>query len=187
MLLAAVSGCQTTPKVNIESDKKADFGRYQTFHLPPLPDQFPGGDPGLMLRLRDTIEETVQATLTGKGYRTAGQAEADFAVLVRGELIPKVEVHDWGYTSAPFWGYRRSGYRYVYGTAYPGVDVDTYTEGLLAVEVYDNQSKRQVWVGWSKKRTSRKSVEPAKVAEALREILMRYPDVQPMSRPGESS
>jgi hypothetical protein len=179
LLLAAGPGCQTTPKVEIESDKKAEFARYRTFHLMELPQRIPGGDPGLMLRLRDTIEETVRATLTGKGYTEAAQDQTDLAVLVRGEIIPKVEVHDLGYSSAPFWGYRRHGYRYVYGTTYPGAEVDTYSEGLLAVEVFDNRTKRQVWVGWTQNRTTRKSVEPARVAEALREILMRYPDVTP--------
>ncbi len=173
-----VSGCQTTPKVNVETDKNASFAAYQSFHLLDLPQQIPGGDPGLMLRLRDTIEQTVNSSLAGKGYQAVPHEEADIAVLLRGEIIPKVDVHDWGYSPAANWGYRRHGYRYVYGTSYSSFDVDTYNEGLLAIEIYDNKTKRQVWVGWSKARIDPKSIDPARVEAALREILMRYPDVQ---------
>lgn len=178
-LLLLLAGCQTTPKVNVETDKQAAFAAYHTYHLMDLPAQIPGGDPGLMLRLRDTIETTIHSTLTGKGYQAVPREQADMAVVVRGEIVPKVDVHDWGYSPGMSWGYRRHGSRYVYGTSYSSLDVDAYHEGLLAVEVYDNQTKRQVWVGWSQARTDRKSVDSDRVATALREILMRYPDVQP--------
>jgi hypothetical protein len=177
-LLIGIAGCQSTPKVNVETDSAVALAKLRTFQLMPLPDRIPGGDPGLMLRLRSTIEQTVKANLVSKGYELKESGAADFAVFVRGEIAPKVQVTDWGYVPGPYVGYRRYGYGYGYGGGYRDLDVDTYEEGLLAVEVYDNASKRLAWVGWSKGRIQRKPIDPERVAAGLNEILARFPTPQ---------
>jgi hypothetical protein len=183
LALAFAAGCSTTPKVKTEFDKTSDFSKYKTFAVLPVSRSGPASDPGVALRVGKPAEEEATATLVAGGFQPAEQGQADFSVLLRGESIPKVEVSQWGYT--PMVGGRYGG---TYGGMYVGgygsshIDVDQYDERSLIVEVYDNQTKKVVWVGWSKRRASGEiTVEKARAA--VRNVLSAFPPGREPAKP----
>ena len=170
-LALLLAGCSTTPKVRTEHDSAVNFSRYKTFAVLPLSTSGPGVDPGAALRLARPAEQAVRDALTAKGMTEAARDKADCAVHVRGESLPRVEVTDWGYTAYPV-GVRRRGW-VNYG-GYHDVDVRTTEERKLIVEIYDNASHKQAWVGWME-RSGGGPVEPEKVQQGIQKILAGFP------------
>lgn len=174
-ILALIAGCSTTPKVRTEFEPKTNFGMYRTFAVLPISKASVPGDPGAALRLAKPVEEEAIATLVAAGFQPAEPGKADFSVALRGESIPKIEVADWGYTPIP-------GGRYGYHPGFREVEVDQYEERTLIAEVYDNQSKQLVWVGWAKRRASSEiTVERARTA--VRTVLSAFPPGSPAATP----
>lgn len=174
--LLAASGCSTLPKVHSEKDPAANLGAYRTFHLMELPANVAGADPGLMLRIGPTITSAVNEGFTARGYQPAAEATADVTVFVRGEVVPRVEVTDWGYMGGPpVWG---RGRYYYPAYVQHGVSVDTYKEATLAIEVYDRQSKKMVWVGWTTGRLSKRAEDKEKLRTVLEQIIANFPAAQ---------
>lgn len=174
------AGCASKPApVNTEFDGDADFTTAQTFTILPLPNDIPGADPGLAMRVGDTVQETIRAVMTTKGYtEAASKEEADIAILIHGKLVPKTDVTDWGFT--PYYGaygWNRS-YRSYYGGYYgpSNVTVDQYDEGTLIGEVYQVSNKSQIWVGWITDRANRKREgEAERISAAVSRLLAQYP------------
>jgi len=168
-LAAFWPGCTFTPKVHTKPRAGVDYSRYRTFGLMPLPATGPASDPGLMLRLAEPARQAVVEALTAKGFTETDRADADFAVNLRGESLPKVEVTDWGYNRTT---YSR------YGEPIPvhvgRVETRTYEERTLIVEVFDNRTKELVWVGWSKRKTTR-PIKVENVQNGIRNILAEFP------------
>ncbi len=168
--LVLIVGCATP--VHTEVKPAAPFASYRTFALLPLPQSGPASEPGLMLRLAKPAQEAVAAALLAKGYQPAEREKADFVVNLRGSSLPKVEVTDWGYS-------RTAHTRYGSLPVHVGeVDVSTYEERTLTVEVFENRSKELVWVGWTKRKATGQ-VKVQKVQDAIRNILAKFPQASP--------
>ena len=167
----ALTGCATTPKVQSEHDLSANFAGYKTFAV--LEPQASGSaiDPGTRMRLTQPAMDAVREVLTAKGMTEVPREKADFVVRVRGQSVSSVQVTDWGYTSFPY-GSRRAGWGYSPG--YRGLDVRETTERTLAVEIFDNASRKEVWVGWSR-HSGGGPVDPTKLKEAIRNVLATFP------------
>ncbi len=171
-------GCATSPRVETEFDETASFAGYKTFAILPLPKTIPGADPGVMLRLGSAIEDAVATSLTAKGYTATTDAkQADIGVYVHGQVVPKTEVTDWGFTPVHTTrGWHGSYPAHVYGGS--NVTVDQYEEGTLVVEVYEVKSRDMVWVGWATARTSRdKEGQAERVRAAITSVLESFPHV----------
>jgi len=172
VLVGLLTACSSTPKVQTQAKAGADYSRFHTFALMPLPATGPASDPGLMLRLAEPARQAVVEALTAKGLTEADRAQADIAVNLQGQSIPKVEVTDWGYRSTPIYGRRG---RYYYGAVgYHDLDVRTTEERTLSIEIFDNRSKDLAWVGWSKREASGE-IKVEKLTEAIRRILVEFP------------
>ena len=182
LAVAVLSGCQTAPKVQTEFDKSATFASAKTFAIRPIPQQIPGVDPGLILRVGPAATAAVRSSLTAKGYtEVSSAASADLAVLVHGKVVPKTEVIDWGYS--PGYGAYGRGAGWYGGYAYGAyatnnVSVSQYNEGTLIVEVHDTKTHQMIWVGWVvANATSDKDEQAAKVGKGVTRILAEYPAV----------
>ncbi len=176
----ALVGCAIKPPVvNTEFDSQADFIGAKTFTILPLPNDIPGADPGLALRVSGDVMNTIRTAMTAKGYtEAADKAAADIAVLVHGKLVPKTDVTDWGFTpSFGAYGWNR-GYRGYYGGMYTGsnVTVDQYDEGTLIAEVYDVESQSMIWVGWvSGRANTQRDGESERITAGVDRLLALYP------------
>ena len=169
ILMAA--GCATP--VNTDYKTGTDFSRYKTFALMPLPQQAPAEDPGLVVRLAQPAREAVVSQLTSKGLSEEPPGQADLAVNLRGQSLPRVEVKDYGYTYPAM---TRYGTFTVVRNPY--TSVSTYNERTLIIEMLDTRSKELVWVGWTKKESSKKVTVDA-LQQAIREILAEFPPRPP--------
>ena len=181
-MVAGLAACTSTPKVYSESNTKVNFAAYKTFAILALKSSGSGIDPGAAMRLTEPVQQTVREVLTAKGMTEAAREQADFAVTVRGESLPKIEVTDMGYTAYPYdvrrpgWayygGYRYNGYGYNgYGNG--GVQVTNTSERKLIIEIFDNASRQEAWVGWMERTGG--SVETDKVLQGVRLILAGFP------------
>jgi hypothetical protein len=170
VLAIALAACSTAPKVNAQAKAGADFTKYHTFALMPLPTTGPASDPGLMLRVGEPAHKAAVEALTAKGLTEADLAQADIAVNLRGQFLPKVEVANYGYAGGPV-GLRRGGFA---GGGYQGQEVSNYEERTLTIEVFDNHTKELSWVGWSK-RDATAEVDVEKLQAGIRSILAEFP------------
>ena len=56
----------------------------------------------------------------------------------------------------------------------PYTSVDTYEERTLSIEIYENKSKDQVWVGWATGRSSG-PVKVETLTNTIHRILLEFP------------
>ncbi len=127
-------------------------------------------DPLLDRRIRATIEDV----LATKGYRVLPELEgADFALAYSVGTREKIDV-----SSSPSYsvGYG-SGWGGRYGGWYAGTStsVRSYTEGTLAIDVFDVKSREAVWHGWASKRLSPSADRQKVVDEVVLAILKKFP------------
>lgn len=175
-----LAACTTAPKFNSEFKQGADFTKYKTYTVVPLPQKVEGMDPGAGIRLSSAALASAKAAMVGKGYTEAADPKgADLALIIKGKAVPKTDITDWGFSYGVGWG------GYPYGGGYYGsnVSVDQYEEGTLIVEAYEVKTKEMVWVGWVTGRVQDKTEGQAeRVASAVTQVLGSYPAVgtQPM-------
>jgi hypothetical protein len=183
--LILLLGCASTGSVRTARDPQASLAAYHTFALLPLPDRISETDPGLALRVAPVITRSVKDIFRRKGYEEAPVREADVAIFVRGKMVPHVDVTTWGYM--PYYG--RVGWtkKYPYAYGYQLQDARTFEENTLIVEVYDNRTRKMVWVGWATSgKTPDRAREAARINDALERILAHYPAALPQPRSSSS-
>ena len=152
-------GCATGPKISNETNPEIDFSPYQSFSLLPLPTSLPGADPGTILRNGKAAQDGIRAALEIKGYTETDLENADFVINLKGSVVPKVKVTDWG-MGMGYGSYGRhgaGGRGYSYSSMGTNVDIDNYEEGTFILEVFDVETKNLAWVGWA---VGRKRSEP---------------------------
>jgi hypothetical protein len=88
------------------------------------------------------IRDAVEAGLAAKGYRQVDAREADFLVSFT------VGRRDRMVTTAKTIPYRDQGIR---DWSWLDVDVQTYEEGTLSIDIVDGASLQPVWHGWARK------------------------------------
>ena len=151
-LICIVSGCASTQKSRVNFDRNSEIStaHYQKFawlkesKILVTPDDV---NPVMKVRMDDAIEQAFIA----KGYQLVDDAEqADFTISytmgsrdkIKSDSLPVFYRFGFG------WGSR------YYGGINLGNEtrVQSYTEGKLAIDVYDVKSHQPVWHGWAVKR-----------------------------------
>jgi len=171
LLVLGVAGCTAThnAKVNFDKNMQVNTQNYKTFAwltkgkiLAPAVDL----NPVMKIRLDDAIMEA----FTAKGYQLIDNAEkADFTISYTVGNRDKIKVSSYPASYNHFgWG---RGY---YGGYYGGMGMATethvsqYTEGKLAIDVYDVKSHQPAWHGWGVKRlTSNDKENPSAAIKAV--------------------
>lgn len=173
-LACAVVGCAGI-QAQSDYDPNARFDTYHTFAwIGEEPGKLPEGsggekkpiDPLLARRIKEAIEHHLEA----KGYElTKDLAGADFAVSFSVGVREKLRVQ-----STP--NYYGTGY-YGYGGWYAGssVSAHSYTEGTLAIDIFDGKSHLAIWHGWASTRVDQKSDRARLVDEVVAAILAKFP------------
>ncbi len=170
-LALALSGCETL-RVGSDYDRTASFSNYHSFTW--LPRQEYGVSNPLVV---ERAKEAITSALEQKGYRfVENAADADFAVDFTMGSRERVDIHTYPRPYAwPWYGYGRYWWGYPYwGT---GVDVTSYREGTLSIDVFDAKTHRPVWHGWAKKPLSHEDIvhSAASIREAVDSILAKFP------------
>lgn len=147
-LLVALTGCST-----IESgshyDESADFGRYENWAwIAEDPNIQTGDDLPISPLTHAKIRDAIREQLLLKGYTMVEDPErADFVVSYSVGSRDKLRVTSYPVAYRGPWGWHVLGSRY-YVHEY---EEHSYTEGTLAVDIFDADSKRPVWHGWASK------------------------------------
>jgi len=173
LLLLALAGCATGPKISSEVDPEADFGSYRTFGFyTPLALE----KEGYATPTTDRIKAAARAQMESRGYVfTADQP--DLWVNLNAYMQEKTDVStiptvDYNY----YYSYRARSY---FAVPYwrDRTDVRQYTEGTLNVDLVDRAKNRLVWEGIAVGRVSRLKPEErgARIDSAVAEIFARFP------------
>ncbi|WP_439105601.1 DUF4136 domain-containing protein [Congregibacter sp.] len=177
---AAVVGCSSNPPV-IDYDSSVDFSGYRTFafisdHPLMRAEGSPPGSPLFEGRLMRITEDTMNA----KGFTLTADAEAaDFAIGFTSGARDKIKVNSYPEPYRPYYGGWGWGAPY-YGGGYGGgsnVDVQQYTEGTLAIDIYDVAEHKPAWHGVATKRITDSMLRnpDETITEIVNEILEGFP------------
>lgn len=182
---ALMAGCASGFEATYDSDPAQDFSGYKTFTWiseHPMKVATTARITSPMLEHR--IMVTVESALGTKGYRLVPDAEsADFVMSFTIGSREEIKVDSYPSMSAGYAGYGYPGHwgRWGGAGAYYGYSTETtvrqYTEGMLALDVFDVAERRPVWHGVATKRISDSDREDAAgtVKAAVDAILVGFP------------
>jgi hypothetical protein len=133
------AGCSSI-SIRHDFDQDADFASYRTYAWLEQPTTAVGDvDAARQMNtlLDKRIRAAVDAELTAKGLTSVAE-NPDLLIAYHTGVENKIDVTDWGYT-----------YPTYYGGWYGGRDIDVYTyhEGTLIVDLIDAKAKQLVWRG----------------------------------------
>ena len=187
----ALAACSTTGSVTSDFDDQQDFSGYKTFAWTDGKPMKVFGDARIPPGADTIITQAIRRELEAKGYTfVRSEAEADFAVgFTIGSRTQKdvttTQVPTVYYTNARNWRWGRPYYP-AYGLGTTGVvggrevtEVSTYTQGTLAIDIFDVERKAPVYHGAGKKTLSQNSrgggspVNPIEVQETVEQAVSR--------------
>jgi len=154
--LVFLAGCSSTynAKVNFDTNPAISTADYKTYvwlsdkHALAAPEDV---NPITLVKISTAIE----AELEKKGFtQITSETDADFAVAFTLGSRDKIKVTNFPVTYNHFdWGYGYYG-DYHMGMSRVGTEtrVTNYTEGKVAIDIYDVKSHQPAWHGWATKR-----------------------------------
>lgn len=167
LVIVAFTGCASM-KIDTTYDDTTAFASYQTFAWMEKPDEVMDNLTKLG-QVTQRIETGIERELMADGYRKAG-GTPDFFVVYH----TAVETQITGAT-IDTWGYRYRRPRWRTGTVYADVNVDTYKEGTLIIDIVDAAKNELVWRGTAVGAVSSPARAAEKVDEAVQKILAAFP------------
>lgn len=148
LILAGLGACSSI-RTGSHLDETNNFGIYSTFSW--IADNpYIDRDSGLAISplMQAKIQSAIQDQLEFKGYQyTDDREEADFVVsytvgsreTLRTTSYPTAYHGSWGWHVRGSYYYMREHQEH------------SYTEGTLAIDIFDGPSKKPVWHGWAEK------------------------------------
>lgn len=172
IILGLLASCATTLPVRTDYDRNTDFSSYQTFTWVGdnpliLPKE---GNPRISALNRERIVTAIVNELERKGYTMAAAGEADFAVAYTVGTRDRIDVDSYPLSYRGRWYWTPSYWEYE-------IRARTYEEGMLSIDIFDQNTHRPVWHGFTHKRITQSDVrdpEPA-IQKAVAAILAKFP------------
>ncbi|WP_448555663.1 DUF4136 domain-containing protein [Thalassotalea montiporae] len=158
-LVAGLAGCASTykAKVNFDKNEQVSTADYKTFAwLKESKILAAPADINPVMKVR--VDEAIERAFIAKGYTMVESAQnADFTVSYTVGSRDKVRVDSFPTAYRAGWGWGRGYYGGYHGGVVVGTDthVRNYTEGKLAIDVFDVKTKQPTWHGWAVKRMTR--------------------------------
>ena len=179
--LALLAGCASTFEASYDHDPANDFTNYQSFAwISKNPMKVGKGVNIANPLLEPRITSTLEKALAAKGYKYVIEPKnADFVVSFTVGSREEIKVDSYPSMSAGYgmghpghWGW--GGMYYGYSTE---TKVRQYTEGMLAVDIFDVKDRRPVWHGVATKRIndSDRDNMDATIQAAVDAILTGFP------------
>lgn len=171
MSIAITVGC-AAPAPMIDYDPAQDFSGYQTFaFISDHPLMRQEGSVRTSPLLEGRLIQTTENILSARGFKRV--ADRDLADMVVGFTVggrDKIRVNSYPELYRPYYSRSVVGGP-GWGGSYYGqsVDVRQYTEGTLAVDIYDVTSRKPVWHGVAVRQITKKMRENP--GPAIEEIL----------------
>lgn len=174
-----LTACSSTPSINSTHDfnRSINFTSYQTYAFisehPMIVGQTPGAvSPMLEGRLMDAIRVGMNA----KGYNEVRDPEsADVAIAFSVGARDEIRVDSYPASYGAGWGARGSYFGYGYATE---TRVRQYTQGQLAIDIFDVKSRTPAFHGTaSRKLSSDGPLDQTQVNEVAAAALSPFPVV----------
>lgn len=157
LAITIATGCASNaPKVDFDKNTNIDTTNYKTFAW--LTEAKILAQPvDINPVMKERVDDSIEQAFIAKGYQLITDPEkADFAISYTVGSREKIKVNSYPatYNTGFGWGrgyYGRGGY---YGGMSMGTEtsVKQYTEGKLAIDVFDVKSRQPVFHGWATKR-----------------------------------
>ena len=148
---ATLTGCASI-STGSHYDETADFDAYKTFSwIDDAPYIVEDSSDRISPLSQSKIQNAIRSELEKKGYSfTDDRDSADFVIAYTVGTREKIQPTSYPVDYQASWGWN------LYGSYhYPGeAAVHRYTEGVLAVDIFDGESKKPVWHGWAEKTIS---------------------------------
>ncbi len=164
-----LAGC-TTLDATTDYDPGTDFASYKTFDYMPGRTLIVASAGAVSPLLQGRLKDAAANVLIARGYRRSSDPEkADVVMSFTLGARDQIRVDSYPATYRGTWGW---GARY-----YQEVDVRIYTEGTLAIDVFDVRSRQPVWHGRTSKTitsSDRKNPTPV-INEIVSAILAEFP------------
>jgi len=182
-LVIVVASCATTykAKVNFDKNAKIDTSNYKTFAwLTPAKIMAPAEDVNPVMKVR--VDDEIAQAFIAKGYKLVADAEqADFAISYSVGNRDKIKVSNFPSSYNSFFGWGRGYYGGYYGGMF-GAHMNTdshvrqYTEGKLAIDVYDVKTHQPAWHGWATKRLAAndKEAPSSMIKDVVNEVVAQF-------------
>jgi hypothetical protein len=170
-IVMALSACSSMT-VDSDFNRETNFADYKTFAF--ISDQplLLAGNVPISPLFEGRAMNAAKEALTSNGFEFVTDREnADFVLSFTLGARDKIRV-----TNYPP-SYRHPAHRGWGAPYYSDVDVRNYTEGTLAIDIFDVQSHSPVWHGWAVKTISdsdRRNPTPA-INEVVSAILAKFP------------
>lgn len=191
-LLFIVSGCASQPKVFTDYDDRRDFSAYKNFawvHVPPM---MHSGDYEVSALAEQRITQAIKGELISKGFVFVDDlSNADFSVVFTMGARDKIQVHrysttyyqarhNWGWGSYYFPYFVHFPFDYHDQIYYRDVPV-SYTEGSIAVDIFDARSKEPIWHSKASKNLTKKDIRSGgtNAVEVIEKLMANFPPSQP--------
>lgn len=179
--LALMTGCASTFEASYDHDSANDFSKYQSFAWISKNPMKVGQSVGAVNPLLEPrISSALEKALVAKGYKYVIEPKnADFVVSFTVGSREEIRVDSYPSMSAGY-GMAYPGH-WGWGSMYYGVSTETsvrqYTEGMLAVDIFDVKDRRPVWHGVATKRISESDRDDAAatIQAAVDAILAGFP------------
>jgi len=179
--LVLMTGCASTFEASYDHDPANDFSTYQSFAWISKNPMKVGKTVGAVNPLLEPrISSALEKALVAKGYKYVIEPKnADFVVSFTVGSREEIRVDSYPSMSAGY-GMAHPGH-WGWGSMYYGVSTETsvrqYTEGMLAVDIFDVKERRPVWHGVATKRISEADRDDAAatIRAAVDAILAGFP------------
>ncbi len=167
--LGLLQAC-TTLRVGSDFDHSAVFSGHSFTFM--QREHHGSRNPLVIQRAGDAIEQE----LARKGYAyVTDPATADFVVDFTIGARDRMDVQSYPspYTDRILWG-SPGWWGPYWGST---VDVRTYREGTLSIDVFDGRTQKPIWHGWAKKELSRSDTEHSAepIRAAVSSVLAQFP------------
>jgi hypothetical protein len=156
-LIALTVACTSnSAKINFDKNASIETVNYKTFAwLTQAKIMAPPTDINPVMKVR--VDKSIEQAFIAKGYTLIEDAEkADFTISYTVGSREEIKVNSYPstYNTGFGWGRGYYGGHGAYGSMSMGTDttVRQYTEGKLAIDVYDVKTHQPVWHGWATKR-----------------------------------
>jgi len=183
LALITMVGCVTTHKAKVNFDKNTDIdtSSYKTFAWLTQEKLMASVDdinPVMKVRVANEIEQA----FINRGYALISDAEnADFTISYTVGNRDKIKVSSYPPMYNLKFGWGRRYYGGYYGGLFgprmtPETHVRQYSEGKLAIDVYDVKSRQPAWHGWAVKRiiSTDKGMSPESVKAAVKQVIAQF-------------
>ncbi len=178
------TSCGSGVSVTSDYDKTADFSKYKTFTYYGWADK---SDQMLTSFDKERIESAFQNEFSMRGW-TVDQTKGDAIVSLYIVVDQKTSYSSYtdhynsgmyGGMYAPRYGYGGYGMGTGMGTSTTTTTQNDYEVGTLIIDVFDSQTKKQIWQGIGKKTISEnKSNREERINAGVAKIMKAFP-VQP--------